>query len=303
MQQQVLAQEEQDPASRPSASAPAGDQAQGGELIASEIAAELTYLRRQREKYGRNEVRITNVGPSKAGKTTFVAALQDEEVTVPPHLGAGNHHGTHWVCQDSYTTTLLGQELRVVSQDLKGITYDAAESRTMEEIAEEVGNIYVGVFPSELLQVPHEASRRQGEIEQEPQDTLLLVFGANLLNEKNALHCLATIAKNLARKHLPYFIALTKVDLLPEETTVEAAIQKVEEATGTNRAFIFSIANTIKDRQKLPPQTTLQILRLYSAILRHTRGRLGPAPWTRRAAVGRVGRGGEEGSQEAGATK
>jgi hypothetical protein len=213
------------------------------------------------------------------------AALQDEEVTVPPHLGAGNHHGTHWVCQDSYTTTLLGQELRVVSQDLKGITYDAAESRTMEEIAEEVGNIYVGVFPSELLQVPHEASRRQGEIEQEPQDTLLLVFGANLLNEKNALHCLATIAKNLARKHLPYFIALTKVDLLSEETTVEAAIQKVEEATGTNRAFIFPIANTIKDRQKLPPQTTLQILRLYSAILRHTRGRLGPAPWTRRAAV------------------
>jgi hypothetical protein len=89
----------------------------------------------------------------------------------------------------------------------------------------------------------------------------------------------------LAAEHLPYFVVLTKVDLLPEETTVEAAIQKVEDATGTNRAFIFPIANTIKDRQKLPPHTTLQILRLYSAILRHTRGRLGPAPWQRRAAV------------------
>lgn len=213
------------------------------------------------------------------------AALQDEEVIVPPHLGAGNHHGTHFVCQDSYTTTYLGQEIRVVIQDLKGITFDAAEPRTMEEIAEEVGNIYVGVFPSHLLEVPHEASRRQGEIEQEPQDTVLLVFGANLLNETNPLHCLASIAKNLAKKHLPYFIVLTKVDLLPKETTVEAAIRKVEEATGTNRAFIFPVANTIEDRQKLPPQTTLQILRLYSAILRHTQGRLGPAPWPRRASV------------------
>ncbi|ELR21821.1 uncharacterized protein ACA1_386090 [Acanthamoeba castellanii str. Neff] len=148
-------------------------------------------------------------------------------------------------------------------------------------IAKEVCNIFIGVFPRQLLRMPHEASRRLSEIEQEPQDALLLVFGANLLNEKDALQCLARISKGLARRHLPYFTVLTKVDLLPEGTTVEAAIEKVEEATGTNRAFIFPIANTIKNRKKLPAQTTLQILRLYSAILRNTRGRLRSAPWTR----------------------
>lgn len=274
------APEGSDPAHRRSAS---GTQVSDHELIA-QIEAERAYLRTQREEYGRDELRITWLGPSKAGKTTVVAtsqaALQDKEVTIPPNLGNGNHHGNHWVCQDVYTTSRLGEKLRVVSLDLKGITYDAAETRTMEEIADEARKVYIGVFPRELLRVPYEASRRQGEIEQKPQDTLLLVYPTDLLKNKTALHCLATITKKLAMYHLPYFIVLTKVDLLPEDTSVAVAIQKVVEATGTNPAFIFPIANTIEDRKKLPAETTLQILKLYSAILRHTKGRLRPAPWT-----------------------
>jgi hypothetical protein len=114
------------------------DQEPECQSIAAQIAAELAHIKKLGEKYGRKELRITNVGPSKVGKTTLAgstppplrtahftlggvansvellqasleAALQDEEVLVPPHLGAGNHHRTHWVCQDSYTTSLPGQ--------------------------------------------------------------------------------------------------------------------------------------------------------------------------------------------------
>lgn len=120
-----------------------GDQERDDDkMIATQIEAELTYLRKQRQMYGRHELRLTCVGPSKAGKTALMvssqAALHDEEVILPAHLGVGNHHG---VCQDSYTTSLLGAELRVVSQDVEGITYDyhTIVPRTMEEIAELFG--------------------------------------------------------------------------------------------------------------------------------------------------------------------
>ncbi|ELR21820.1 uncharacterized protein ACA1_386080 [Acanthamoeba castellanii str. Neff] len=81
-------QVQEDLADWPSAtSTPGGDQEQND---AAQIEAELTNLRKLRQKYGQHELRITCVGTSKAGKTTFAAssraALQDEEFMIPPHL-------------------------------------------------------------------------------------------------------------------------------------------------------------------------------------------------------------------------
>jgi hypothetical protein len=50
---------------------PAPQAATKSRMIAAQIEAELTNLRKLRQKYGQHELRITCVGASKAGKTTF----------------------------------------------------------------------------------------------------------------------------------------------------------------------------------------------------------------------------------------
>jgi hypothetical protein len=119
--------------------------------------------------------------------------------------------------------------------------------------------------------LPDEARMTQDPVVQHAQDALILVFGADMLHVPTAEASLAAISNRLADFHLPFFIILTKIDLLPAtRTAVDTAVSRLVALTGRHKAFIFPMANATEDRQLPSPETTLQIYRLFSGILYHS---------------------------------
>lgn len=186
---------------------------------------------------------------------------------VPTHAAVAGHHGSRYITQTKIDTELFGGALKILTTDIKGLTYDGTDERTMDQVAEEARNVFAGVFPAHMLKRPWQASMSENEpIDPCPHDTVLLVFAANKLHDTDVMSSLVLISKRLAEFHLPSFIIITKADLIPPEKLHEIIV-KVEETTGRHRAFIFPMANGLNDRELPPRHTKFQILRLLSSIV------------------------------------
>jgi len=243
-------------------------QEQNPQVTDQDIINERQSLVTQVREFKRNKFRLTIIGGTGAGKTHFdatsEAVLNSTDVKLPAHAGACGGHGNRYVCQRQYSAKLDEQvQVTIQSTDLKGIAFDGTENRSMIIIAEEAKNIFAGIYPQDLHNRPRVADMLQDPIEEHQQDGLIIVFGADSLSDDNAKTCLSTIAGHLSCFHLPFFIVLTKCDLLPH---YDEAIETLVTLTGRTRAFIYPVSNVTSHNARPSRDTTFQVLRIYSEL-------------------------------------